>query len=179
MKTEKDSHFQKELLKYIVLLSIVILVRVFVLINAVIPTESMENTISAGSRVMGVKCAYMMEEPQRGDIIVFDAGNVDPGKLYIKRIIAIPGDIIEVKDGKTILNGEILEEDYLNEQNWDGKNVPAEEVPENCCFVMGDNRNNSLDARYWGEENRWVSYDAVIGKACFTYWPLDRLSWLK
>ena len=176
--SKKKKSVWKELFPYILILGIVLVLRIFVFINAVIPSGSMESTIPVGARVMGLKCSYLIEEPQRGDIIVFDADRVDPGNLYIKRIIAIPGDTIEIKDGETILNGEILEEDYLKEREWDGENVPETTVPEDCYFVMGDNRNDSNDARFWGEENRWVTSDEIIGKAYFTYWPLSEIAWL-
>ena len=142
----------REILPYAVLLGAVLLFRIFILINATIPTESMENTIMTGTRVMGLKCSYWFSEPERGDIIVFKAPD-DPDTPYVKR--------------------EALEEDYLAEP-MEGSFGPYE-VPEGAYFVMGDNRNHSLDARYW--RNTYVYKDAIWGKVYFSYWP--RLKWLK
>lgn len=162
----------REILPYAVLLGAVLLFRVFILINATIPTESMENTIMTGTRVMGLKCSYWFSEPERGDIIVFKAPD-DPDTPYVKRIIGLPGDTVEIIDGQTYVNGEALEEDYLAEP-MEGSFGPYK-VPEGAYFVMGDNRNHSLDARYW--RNTYVYKDAIWGKVYFSYWP--RLKWLK
>ncbi len=162
----------REILPYAVLLGAVLLFRIFILINATIPTESMENTIMTGTRVMGLKCSYWFSEPERGDIIVFKAPD-DPDTPYVKRIIGLPGDTVEIIDGQTYVNGEALEEDYLAEP-MEGSFGPYE-VPEGAYFVMGDNRNHSLDARYW--RNTYVYKDAIWGKVYFSYWP--RLKWLK
>ena len=114
----------REILPYAVLLGAVLLFRVFILINATIPTESMENTIMTGTRVMGLKCSYWFSEPERGDIIVFKAPD-DPDTPYVKRIIGLPGDTVEIIDGQTYVNGEALEEDYLAEP-MDGSFGPYE-----------------------------------------------------
>ena len=146
--------------------------RTFVFQPYEIPSGSMENTIMTGTRVMGLKCSYWFSEPERGDIIVFKAPD-DPDTPYVKRIIGLPGDTVEIIDGQTYVNGEALEEDYLAEP-MEGSFGPYE-VPEGAYFVMGDNRNHSLDARYW--RNTYVYKDAIWGKVYFSYWP--RLKWLK
>lgn len=164
----------RELLPYIIVLTVVILLRVFILINAKIPSESMENTIMTHTRVMGLKSSYWFSEPQRGDIIIFDAPD-EPGTAYIKRVIAIEGDTIEVNNGTVILNGEVLDEPYLPEaMEKDGYVFGPVTVPEDCVFCMGDNRNHSFDARFW--ENTWVSEDKIMGKVYFQYWP--KFKWL-
>ena len=161
----------REFLPYIILLVVVLLVRIFIVINATIPTESMENTIMTGTRVMGLKCAYWFSEPERGEIIVFHAPD-EPESLYVKRVIGLPGDTVEIIDGVTYVNGEALEEDYLAEPMV-GSYGPYH-VPEGHYFVMGDNRNHSLDARFW--KNTYVSEDAISGKVYFSYWP--KLRWI-
>lgn len=164
----------RELLPYVIMLGIVLLVRIFILINATIPTESMENTIPRKTRVMGLKCTYWMSEPQRGDIVVFDAPD-EPGTPYVKRVIGTPGDTVEVTEGEVFLNGEKLTEPYLKEAMRSHAVVPGDEdfgpevVPEGCYFCMGDNRNASWDARFW--DNTWVTEDAIVGKVYFCYWP--------
>ena len=168
---EKGPRWLREILPYVILIAAVALIRIFILINATIPTESMEDTIMAGTRVMGLKCSYWISEPQRGDIIVFYAPD-DPDTLYVKRIIGLPGETVEIIDGLTYIDGVLLEEDYLAEE-MKGSFGPYT-VPEGAYFVMGDNRNNSLDARYW--ENTYLYADAILGKVYFSYWP--SLTWL-
>ena len=161
----------REFLPYLILLLVVLLVRIFILINATIPTESMENTIMSGTRVMGLKCSYWFSDPERGDVIVFHAPD-EPETLYVKRVIGLPGDTVEIVDGATYVNGTALQEDYLPEP-MEGSFGPYQ-VPEGHYFVMGDNRNHSWDARYW--THTYVSEDAILGKVYFSYWP--RLNWI-
>ncbi|MDD6212807.1 MAG: signal peptidase I [Clostridiales bacterium] len=171
-KGTAQKSFFRELLPYLIIIAAVLVIRTFFLINASIPTESMENTILPKSRVMGLKCTYWFHEPERGDIVVFHAPD-EPEILYVKRLIGLPGDTVEIIDGVTYVNGEELQEDYLKEEMYDEDYGPYE-VPEDCYFMMGDNRNESLDARFW--ENTYVTDDAIVGKVYFTYWPSIR--WL-
>ena len=99
----KAKTFLKEWLPYIIFFIAVILFRIFILINATIPTESMVNTIEKGNHIMGLKCSYWFADPQRGDIMVFHAPDT-PDTLYIKRVIGTPGDTVEIKAGKTYIN---------------------------------------------------------------------------
>ncbi len=163
----KKTNIFREILPYIIILAVVLFLRVFILINASIPSESMEDTISAHSREIGLKCAYWFSEPKRGDIIVFYAPD-EPDTPYVKRVIGIPGDTVEIIDAVVYVNGQALEEGYLKEPMEEENGGPYV-VPEDCCFVMGDNRNNSWDARYW--DNTYVTYDSIIGKLYFSYWP--------
>lgn len=158
--------FMKEWFPYIIFFIAVLLFRITILINAVIPSESMVATIQKGDHVIGLKSTYWFAEPERGDIVVFHAPDT-PETLYIKRVIGTPGDTVVITDGKTYINGEELQEDYLPEpMNGDfGPYV----VPEDSWFMLGDNRNHSLDARYW--HNTWVTKDMIVGKAYFRYWP--------
>lgn len=134
--------------------------------NAQIPTGSMENTIMTESRVIINRLAYVKEDPKRGDIISFYFP--DDGKtLFIKRIIGLPGEIVRGKDGNVYIDGIRLEEGYLKEE-MEGSFGPFV-VPEDAFFVMGDNRNNSLDSRYW--EDSFVEKDEIIGRAEFVYYP--------
>ncbi|MCD8011372.1 MAG: signal peptidase I [Lachnospiraceae bacterium] len=169
---KKPRSILREILPYIIIFAVVILFRVFILINATIPSESMEDTIQTSSRAMGLKCAYWFSEPERGDIIVFYAPDT-PDTLYVKRVIGVPGDTVEVVGGTVYLNGEALEELYLKEEMEDEDAGPYV-VPEDSYFVMGDNRNNSLDARYW--ENTYVTSEMIVGKLYFSYWP--SLDWI-
>ena len=109
----------------------------------------------------------------RGDTIVFWAPE-DPSRSYIKRVIGVPGDVVEIVDGTVILNGKRLEEPYLIDVNRDRMSMPRRVVEAGHYFVLGDHRNSSNDSRSWGT----VSREAIYGKAVFVYWPLTRIGLL-
>ena len=109
----------------------------------------------------------------RGDTIVFWAPE-DPSRSYIKRVIGVPGDVVEIVDGNVILNGKRLEEPYLIDINRDRMSMARRVVEAGHYFVLGDHRNSSNDSRSWGT----VARDAIYGKAVFVYWPLNRLGLL-
>jgi signal peptidase I len=145
----------------------------FVIINANVPTGSMENTIIPGDNVLGYRLAYLEEAPERGDVIFFYFPD-DESKKYVKRIIGLPGEKVVISNAKIYINdSEIpLEEPYLKEE-WTVGIGPYEfYVPDGCYFVLGDNRNGSVDAREW--QNPYVAKEKIIGKAIFTYYPFDR-----
>jgi signal peptidase I len=124
---------------------------------------SMEPTLVSGEYVMVSKLSYRIGTPQRGDIIVFHFPR-DPKEEYIKRVIGLPGDEVEVRQGSVYVNGQLLEESYLRvTTNYNGAWV----IPANQLFVLGDNRNNSSDSHDWGT----VPMDYVVGKAILVYWP--------
>jgi signal peptidase I len=110
----------------------------------------------------------------RGDTIVFWAPE-DPSRSYIKRVIGVPGDEVEIVDGAVILNGKRLEEPYIIDVNRDRMSMPHRTVEAGRYFVLGDHRNSSNDSRSWGT----VPRDAIYGKAVFVYWPLNRLGLLR
>lgn len=162
----------------------------FIIINASVPTGSMEDTIPTESRILGLRTSYMFGEPQRGDIVVFKyqfaklEGSKD--KNYVKRIIGMPGERISIENGKVNVykNGELVEtikEDYLKE-DWVWKNDGYTfDVPQGSYLVLGDNRNNSSDTRDWYDEfyksgkcsydELFVTENAILGKVYLTYWP--------
>jgi signal peptidase I len=119
----------------------------------------------------GERIVYLFHPPERGDIVVFDPPTASE-KPYIKRVIAVAGDTVEIKpDGYVYINGAKLEEDYIQGGITDcsSRNCGPEVVPEGEVYVLGDNRRNSSDSRIFG----FVDVDDVIGKAWLTYWPLD------
>ncbi len=138
------------------------------IVNANIPSGSMENTIHPGDRVIGSRLAYLGADPQREDIIIFHFPD-DESQIFIKRIIGLPGEEIQIVDGQVFIDGAQtpLTETYLKEVP-QGSFGPYE-VPEESYFVMGDNRNNSHDSRFW--ENHFVSRDEIMAKAWFQYFP--------
>jgi signal peptidase I len=126
--------------------------------------SSMEPNFQEGECIMVNKVSYHSSGPQRGDVIVFSPP-FDSPHPYIKRVIGLPGDRVEIRDETVFVNGVPLEEDYIvSPPNY---TMPAEEIPDNEYFVLGDNRNNSNDSH-----TGWlVPRDNIIGKAWFIYWP--------
>jgi len=143
----------------------------FIGINAVsarirVDGSSMEPTLHHGEFVIVNKLAYRLGTPHLGDVIVFRFPN-DPGLDYIKRVIGVPGDRVEVSQGHVFVNGKMLDESYIAAMpNYSGNWT----VPVDALFVLGDNRNNSSDSRNWGP----VKMEAVIGKALLIYWPPEQ-----
>ena len=177
--TEEKASVGKELFQWVlVILGAVILaflIDTFVIVNAQIPSGSMENTIMTGDRVVGNRLAYKFSDPKRFDIIIFKYPD-DESQLFIKRIIGLPGETVEIHDGNIYINGSDTPlEDVDIKEPMEGSFGPYT-VPEGCYFVMGDNRNNSRDSRYW--ENTFVSEDEILGKAVLRYWPLNKMKLL-
>lgn len=137
-----------------------------IIVNAYVPTSSMENTIMVGDRVVANRLAYTSNDPVRGDIIVFKCPD-DKSMLYVKRIIGLPGDEVEIKNNNLYINGVILEEDYLLEEIV-GEFGPYR-VPDNYYFMLGDNRNRSKDSRMW--HNTYLHKDDIVGKVILRYFP--------
>ena len=153
-----------------------------------IPSESMLDTLRPGDRVLVNRAVYHLREPERGDVIVFRYP-VDPDLVFIKRIVGVPGDRLEVRDGRLFVNGRPAAEPYIHRT--EGRRDPttaagaiagstlhdpwslaaAYRVPAGAYFVMGDNRADSDDSRVWGV----VPDEAIIGEGFATYWPLSRL----
>lgn len=162
------------ILTFAVTLAVVFIIKNFIIINASVPTGSMENTIMPGDNLLGFRLAYLMEEPERGDVIFFYFPD-DESQKYVKRIIGLPGEKVFISGGNIYINDATtpLEEDYLKEEWMVGMGPYEYEVPEGCYLVLGDNRNSSQDARYW--MNPYVTKEKIIGKAIFTYFPFNRM----
>ena len=164
----------------VIALAVALFINFFIIVNSTVPTGSMENTIMSGSRMIGFRIAYLFGQPKRGDIIVFKYPD-DPSQYFVKRIIGLPGETVEVVDGITFINGKQLEEEYINDDYW-LSNLEYEDygpytVPEDSYFMMGDNRGNSRDSRKW--TNTFVNRKAIIGKAWLCYWPFSDFGVLK
>ena len=162
---------RKEILGWIETIAVAVLlaflINHFLLVNVYVPTGSMENTIMAGDRILALRTSYWFSDPERGDVVVFEDPDDPTGKtLYVKRIIGVGGDTVEVKDGDVLVNGQVQDEPYIKEIT-EG-DFGSYHVPEGCYFMMGDNRNDSLDARFW--ENTYVEKDAILGKVVLRYY---------
>lgn len=152
-------------------------IRHFVAEARYIPSESMVPTLLVNDRLVVEKVSYHFGSPQRGDIIVFwppDALFPEGGRkdAFIKRVIGLPGDTVEVKAGKVIVNGEVLNEDYIKappDYEWGPKTVPPEQY-----LVLGDNRNSSYDGHSWG----FLPRENIIGRAVVRFWPPSRMGGL-
>ena len=177
----------------VVVLVLVILIRNFIGEPRWIPSASMRPTLIEGDRLIIEKISGYTSTPKRGDIIVFyppfESLNQSPwGKFtrligyfssdiaYIKRIVGLPGDLIQIKNGKGVyINGKLLPESYKIDDSIvecsDGMFCGPVRVPKDSYFMMGDNRDNSQDSRFWG----FLPKDRVVGKAYFRFWPLNRL----
>jgi signal peptidase I len=148
--------------------TLVLSVVLFVSVNIIsarirVDGDSMVPTLISGEYVVVNRMSYRLGNPHRGDIIVFHFPR-NPAEEYIKRIIGLPGDVIEVMNGTVYINGQPLDESYLDVKvNYTGK----WEVPQGHLFVLGDNRNNSSDSHDWGT----VPMNYVVGKAVMVYWP--------
>ena len=128
--------------------------------------SSMEPSLHTGEFVVVNKFAYRLGQPRLGDVVVFHFPG-DPGQEYIKRVIGVPGDTVEVENGQVSVNGKRIVEPYIAAQpDYQGSWI----VPQESLFVLGDNRNNSSDSHSWG----MVPFNYVVGKAVFIYWPLNQ-----
>jgi signal peptidase I len=150
-------------------------IRQFVAEARYIPSESMVPTLEVNDRLIVEKISYYFNDPGRGDIIVFwptdtlRAQNPSLRDAFIKRVIGLPGETIEVHDGLVYVDGDPLEENYIAappDYEWGPETVPADSY-----LVLGDNRNNSYDSHFWG----YVPRENIIGRAVVRFWPIDRI----
>ncbi|MEE9324013.1 MAG: signal peptidase I [Dehalococcoidia bacterium] len=178
----------RQIIQTVVLAFVLFFVVQMVFQNFRVQGESMEPSVSSGQWLITNKAvyffidydridrflpfvdldggAYLFHAPKRGEVVVFDSP-VEPGAQFIKRVIAIPGDEIEVRSGKVILNGQVLEEPYVKQQAV--FSCRPEVLDEDEYYVLGDNRGNSRDSCEFGP----IHVSAIIGKAWVSYWPLD------
>jgi signal peptidase I len=145
-------------------------VRPFILEAFRIPSESMVPTLEIGDRLFVNKFIYRFTDPERADVIVFksiEGGEED----LIKRVVAVPGDTVEVRDGTLYVNGQPQPDAQVNREFPDRSYYGPKTVPEGRVFAMGDNRANSRDSRFFGP----VPYENIEGEAFLLFWPLDRI----
>ena len=179
-------NIKKEIISWIVMLAIAVgiaaFISNFILINAFIPTGSMENTIPKKSRLVGLRLAYTFSDPERGDIIIFKNPS-DPNENYVKRIIGLPGETVVLENSQVFVynaDGSLkmgpLDEPYLKDKVWMAADEKYEfHIPKDRYLVLGDNRNNSADARTWYRNKGdvaeiYIHEDEILAQALFIYW---------
>lgn len=165
---------------FVTMLTAGLMVEELVAIPYVIPTSSMAPTIAPHDRIIVNRLAFLLHEPRRGDVIVFHApqsavdtcesGN-DRGTPFVKRVVGVPGDRVEVRAGTTFVNGETFAVLRAAVPDYE---IAFPEVPAGSLLVMGDNRNDSCDSHLW-YPSPFVPQSAVIGRAELSYWPLGAL----
>lgn len=155
--------------------AIALVLRATVIESFNIDGSCMEPTLTTGERVMVFKLCYLFGDPERGDVIVFRYPP-DPSRDYIKRVIALPGETVAIRNGVVYINGEVLDQSRwpVTPDTYRYPDYPERLVPEGYYFVLGDNRPMSEDSRVWG----FVPRSHVKGRAVLLYWPLWRIKWL-
>jgi signal peptidase I len=183
-KNYKEQHPKKgALLEWVETLMgafvIAMVLRQFILQSSLVFSGSMIPTLKSAThtnfadRLIVNKLVYHFNAPKRGDIVLFHSPYND-GKQYVKRLIGLPGDFVEIRRGMVYINDELLVFPGV-EIRRDYSNFPKQQVPQNHFFMLGDNRPNSADSRVWG----FVHNSDLIGEALFIYWPLGRIRWVR
>jgi signal peptidase I len=159
---------------------IAVVVEAFLVQAFWIPSPSMVPTLEVGDRVLVNKLAYKAHEVHRGDVVVFERppqaaanGGEDQIKDLIKRVVAVGGDSLEARDGRLYVNNELIDEPYLPEGT-QTEDLPYQVVPEGKVFVMGDNRGDSQDSRFFGP----IDEDSIVGRAFVKVLPFTDVGWL-
>lgn len=171
-RTKNTVSWKKEVFDWLKIIFTAAIIACFldtcIIANSWVPSGSMETTIMTGDRLIGSRLSYRFADPERGDVVIFRLP--DDKRKYLKRIIGLPGDTIDIRNGHVFLNGSEtpLEEDYIREPMNKDPDMHFE-VPEKSYFMLGDNRNGSLDARAW--KIHYVSKDKIIAKVLFRYFP--------
>ncbi len=169
-KTSLGEEIKDWVVSILIAVVLAFFIRYFIVELYMVEGPSMRPTLVNGERLVVNKFLYRFRAPERGEIIVFRYPR-DPSRDFIKRVIAVPGDTVEIKEGRVFVNGQLLNENYILEKT--RGSYPLSTVPEGHVFVMGDNRNNSEDSRF--RDVGFVSKDMIKGKAIVVFWPLDHL----
>lgn len=147
--------------------TLAVILNQFIIVNASIPTGSMESGIMPNDRIVAFRLSYLFSDPARFDIVIFRYPD-DESRLYVKRIIGMPGETVTIRDGLVFINDDPvpLRDDFIKEavSCYCGPFI----VPEDSFFMLGDNRGNSDDSRAW--QNPFVHRDGILGRAIFKYY---------
>lgn len=175
MKTEarQTNKWIREIRDWVVSLAVAIIVamlfQTYVYAQSEVQNVSMQNTLVAGQRLIEDKWSYHFHEPRHGDIVIINGPESDV--RLIKRVVALPGDVIDIQNGEVFLNGKHLIEPYVKGQTFAGKVEVPFTVRAGQLFVMGDNREHSLDSRALGP----IARSSIEGRAVFRIWPFSRI----
>lgn len=193
-------NYKKEIFQWVVAIFaavlIALLIRTYIFEPVQVDGQSMEDTLENGQKLILYKLGYRFSEPKRGDIIVLkvkegifgdipilgslpffrDNDNFSGEIDYIKRVIGVPGDVIDIKDGYVYINGKKLDEPYAKGLTYKKTLELPITVQKNQVFVLGDNRENSNDSRY--ASLGCIDYSRIKGKATFRFWPLNKIGYL-
>lgn len=153
----------------LVAIILALVIRFFIFQPFYIPSGSMEPTLLTGDRIIVSKFTYHFHEPERGDVIVFRYPR-DPDRVFVKRLVALGGETVAIRDGRLYIDGVQVVEGYLLE-NGSHSDFGPTNVPVGNLFMLGDNRANSDDSRVWGV----LDEEMLIGKAVAVYWPVGRI----
>lgn len=164
-------HVKDTAVYFLQVLALTLFIIFFIGRVSIVQGGSMEPRLHTGERIIVNLFVYRFHTPSRGDIIIFRYP-LDPSKDFIKRVIALPGETVEIRKGKVYLDGKYYPETYVT--NFMEEDMPAKTVQENHIFVMGDNRANSQDSRAWGA----LRLDYIRGKAFLVFWPPSQMSLL-
>lgn len=167
----------KSLFEWVIIIAVAFVLSIFIrnyaIDTRIVPTGSMIPTIEEQDRLIVDRIFYKFDDLRRGDIIVFQAPEQAMEELdLVKRLIGLPGEEVEIKNGKVFINGQPLNEPYINAKP-DYEYGPVT-VPENSYFMLGDNRTASKDSHIWG----FLPGDKILGRVWVRYWPLDRFGYL-
>jgi signal peptidase I len=173
--TLQPQGYRSNLISLGIALVLALLLRLFIAEPRYIPSDSMAPTLHIGDRLVIEKVSYRFHDPRPGDIVVFEppqqlqVQGYRPDQVFIKRVIATEGQVVEVHNGKVFVDGDPQNEDYIAESPQ--YVIPSVQVPAHSIFVLGDNRNNSNDSHVWG----FLPTQNIIGRAIFRFWSLDRI----
>ncbi len=172
--TNKKKIIVENLKSLVIAFILAMFIRTFFVQAFKIPSSSMYPTLQVGDRLMANKLVYKFREPERGEIVIFKYP-VNLRKDFVKRLIALPGEEVEIKEGEIFIDGKQVKNSLVNGRYYYnsglyGTEFPAK-IPPDSYYVLGDNSINSKDSRYWG----FVPEKNLIGKPLFIYWPLRRI----
>lgn len=176
----EESHSVRNLVEWVAIivgaLAVALVVKTFLIQAFFIPSLSMYPTLDEGDRVLVNKISYKLHDVNRGDLVVFERPEGQPEsdiKDLIKRVIGLPGETIEAREGVVYVNDRALTEDYLVE-GVTTDNLPRQEIPAGHVWVMGDNRGDSADSRVFGP----IDEDTIVGRAFILVWPIPEITLL-
>ncbi|MBI5167059.1 MAG: signal peptidase I [candidate division NC10 bacterium] len=175
--SKKKSVWREYAEAFVIAVVLALVIRTFVVQAFKIPSGSMLPTLQVGDHILVNKFIYKFTRPERGEIVVFKFPQ-DEGRDFIKRVIGLPGETVEVRQKRVYINGRLLEEPYAIHQDsavYDNPHSPRDNyepilVPEGSLFMMGDNHDHSMDSRFWG----FLDQKKVKGKAFIIYWSWDK-----